>query len=173
MRRAAFWLLFAVTLGVYAAMVGGTLAMIARDAGMPAFDMRPWGMSEAQARDFLSALSDDGRALYQGPQRWLDAVYPALLALTVIWSARWAAGHWLWVFRLVFAAAVLCMLADYAENIAVAGLLGQSPEDVSAAEIARATLFTRLKAASGAVAMTLWGVLLLRQLGQKLTVPRS
>ncbi len=66
-RGRAFWVLFAAMMTVYLVMVLKTLPEIAASAdGLKAFDVRPAGYSESQARAFLTALSDDGRALYWG-----------------------------------------------------------------------------------------------------------
>ncbi|MCA0044183.1 hypothetical protein [Celeribacter litoreus] len=173
MRIAAFWVVCLLTIALYAVMVLWTLSAIAHDAGAPAFDMRPSGYSIAEARAFLSTLSDEGRALYQGPQRWMDAVYPALLAITAIWSSRWAAdGRWKWLFRSLAVFACLSMIGDYAENISVAVLLAQPTDAVTDAAIERAAFFTRFKSLFGTFAMTLWLVLLVMRGWRKLTVSR-
>ncbi len=174
MRRGVFWTVVALTLALYGTMVFWTLAEIARDAGAPAFDMRPTGYSAEEARTFLAALSNEARALYQGPQRWLDAVYPAMLALTLIWSSHWAAdGGRVWLFRAVVLFALLNMLADYGENISVAALLATPVDALSDGMIARAAGFTRAKALFGTVAMTLWLILLALRARRNLTRARG
>lgn len=134
--RIAYWALFAVTLAVYAAMAGGTLPAIARDAaGLTAFDMRPAGYTPAEARAFLTALGDEGRALYLGPQHLLDLIYPALLAAVLI-GALWVLLPPLWLRGSLILAALAGMAADYTENARVAAMLvhtGPVPDAMVAA----------------------------------------
>ncbi len=60
-----FWLLFAVMLGDYLAMVLWSIPALSRDAGgLAVFDMRPGGYSFDEARAFLAALSPDGARFY-------------------------------------------------------------------------------------------------------------
>jgi hypothetical protein len=128
MARAAYWVVFAAALGVYLWMITGTLPAITRAAGglMP-FDLRPTGYSVDEARAFLGALSDSGRAVYLGPQHMLDLVYPALLAVVLIGAVRVLfQGAWL---RAGLSGIILAgMVADYVENAVVAQLLRSSGE---------------------------------------------
>ena len=92
--RRAYWLIFALMLAVYGAMVIWTLPAISDGAGgLIAFDLRPTGYSIPEARAFLSSLNDDARALYLGPQGRLDMVYPALLGLVLTGAVRVFVGH--------------------------------------------------------------------------------
>ncbi|SFJ94218.1 hypothetical protein [Celeribacter neptunius] len=161
-RIVAFWSLLALTLGLYATMIFWTLPEIAQDAGSPAFDMRPGGYTPVEARDFLSHLGAEGRALYQGPQRLLDALYPACLAAVLIWSLRWALrGRFPRLFRFATVVALIGMCADYAENIMVAGFLRADPTAISDAAIARASYVSQLKAGAVSLALTAWLALLI------------
>ncbi len=155
--RAAFWIVFAATLAVYAVMVFWTLPVIAAAAGgLAPFDMRPAGYSEPQARAFLAALSPEGRSLYLTLQNKLDLAYPALLAATLTMSL-------IWLFpRLSRSARVaLCALPaagaifDYIENARVAAMLRASPGDVTAQQIELASRATILKSGYTTVAMGL------------------
>lgn len=154
-RITLYWLLFAATMGVYATMISWTLPAIARDAGAPAFDMRPGGYTAEAARGFLAALGPEGRAIYQGPQKLLDLAYPALLAVWLIWSLGWAGrGRWPWLVIVPVLAAVLGAGADYVENISVGYMLAEpDPAQVSGQLIAQANLATRIKSTLTTVAM--------------------
>lgn len=149
--RIAYWAVFAAALAVYAAMVGWTLPAISRDAGgLSPFDMRPTGYSVAEARAFLAALGDEGRALYLGPQHWLDLVYPALLAVVLIGAVKvLIAPRWL-QFGLCLLA-LGGMAADYLENARVAAMLGGGP--VPDALILAANRATQVKAAATSAVM--------------------
>lgn len=113
---------------VYLLMLFWSLPGIAEHAGglMP-FDLRPTGYSVADAKAFLGALGPEGRALYLGPQAWLDLLFPALVALTFILSFKGLrAGAIGYVGSL---AALAGSGFDYAENAAVRGLLLNPPTD--------------------------------------------
>jgi len=118
-----FAALLLATGGLYLAMVIWTLPTIAREAGgLVPFDMRPLGYSADEAAAFLAALSEKGLAVYRGPQRLLDALFPAALAASSVWAAvlLWGGvSRWGIVLLAVVAAA-----ADYTENFLVARLLG-------------------------------------------------
>jgi hypothetical protein len=99
--KALFWTLLAVTLGVYLVIVLWSLPRIAAEAGgIVPFDMRPAGYSLDDAKGFLTALSDSGRAFYLGTQHLLDLAYPALLGVTlavgfvILFRGRCAGCSW-------------------------------------------------------------------------------
>lgn len=142
-------------LAVYLVIVVWSLPIIAAQAGgLVPFDLRPGGYSFDEAKVFLSALSDEGRAQYEGPQRWLDLAYPALLAGTLGWAA-WgltkAEAEWV---RLVLILLIgVGMSFDYLENLHVARMLSAGPEGVSAALVEAASRATVNKALTTTVAM--------------------
>lgn len=164
MRNLLFWLLVAATGAIYAAMALWSLPRISDAAGglMP-FDLRPFGYTETEAREFLHRLSDDGRAFYLTVQHRLDLAFPALLAATLAWTAfrlpppGWRAVRWVLVV-----AAIGGMVADYSENAAVAAMLSAAPDAVAAGQIATASRWTLLKSLGATLAMSLGVVLLAR-----------
>jgi hypothetical protein len=148
---------------VYSAMILGTLPAISRGAGgqIP-FDMRPFGYSTLQARDFLGALTDEARDIYVGPQRYLDLVFPALLGVAM-------AGVFLayvpqrGLRRALILLALCAVFADYVENLRVARMLahdGPVPEilvtSASQATVAKAILTGSSLVALAAVGITRW-----------------
>lgn len=162
MRNLLFWLIAAATGAVYAAMALWSLPKIAGEAGglMP-FDLRPFGYTETEAREFMHRLSDDGRAFYLAVQHRLDFAFPALLAATLVWTAfRLPPPGWRAVRWMLLVAAIGGMVADYSENTAVAAMLSVAPEAVAAEQIAAASRWTVLKSLGATIAMSL-GVLLL------------
>lgn len=85
MCRLIYGFCLAVMLGLLTYMNAVTLPKISAAAeGLLPFDLRATGYSEAEAQAFLTALSPEGRALYQGTQHRLDTLYPPLLALVLI-----------------------------------------------------------------------------------------
>lgn len=122
-RKIAYWFVFAVTLAIYLTMLTWTLPGISADAaGFVPFDMRPMGYSPDEARSFLAALDDKGRALYLGPQAQLDLVYPLVLAIVLAGAVSVLISDWR--LRGVLYVLILGgMLADYTENTFVALML--------------------------------------------------
>lgn len=153
-----FWVLFALSLIIYLAMVAWTLPEISEAAGgLPVFDLRPGGYSAEEGRTFLAALNDEGRALYLGPQALLDVAYPALLAAVLTLGAylmlrpggrrlRWATA----------AAAVAGAGCDYLENVLVRGMLQADPAGVPDSALRAASAGTILKSAFSTLAFILF-----------------
>ena len=158
----AFWLLFAVTMAVYATILLWSLPIVAAAAGgQVPFDMRPGGYSFAEARAFLIALSEEGRDFYVTVQHRLDLAYPALIAATLFFAiaalvpARARPGRW-WVA----APALVIAAFDYAENSAVAAMLAAGPAGLSPDLVAQASRWTVWKSTLTAAVMTAVLVLL-------------
>lgn len=175
MRSLLFWLLVAATGAVYAAMAVWSLPRISDAAGglMP-FDLRPFGYTETEAREFMRRLSDEGRAFYLTVQHRLDLAFPALLAAMLAWTAfrlpppGWRAVRWVLVI-----AAIGGMGADYVENHAVAAMLALPPDAVTPDQIATASRWTVLKSLGATLAMSLGVVLLARAVIARLTTQKS
>lgn len=156
MKRLAFWILFAVTLAVYAVMLVWTLpAITAAAGGLPPFDMRPGGYGFEDAQAFLAALSAEGRTLYLGPQHMLDLAYPALITLTLFFAiasllpGRWGALRWV-----VALPALAIAVFDYLENMAVTAMLEAGPDRLTPDLVATASGWTVLKSGVSTVVMS-------------------
>lgn len=156
-----FWLVVVITLGVYATMLFWSIPTLSQDAGgLAIFDMRPGGYSFEEARAILTVLSPEGVSFYKSVQHRLDALYPALLAITLGWSilrlspVSW--GIWRWVLA---ATAVPGMLFDYWENADVSFMLDLGPDGITPAIVEAASLHSRIKAGASTVAMTILVVL--------------
>ncbi len=164
--RQAYWAVFAAALAIHGTMALWTLPRIAQEAGgLLPFDLRPTGYTPEEARAFLSALSEEGRAVYSGPQRLLDSIYPALLAVVLAGAVKVLFRRGL--LRIVLMLAVLGgMLADYAENMRVAGLLAAGPEAADAM-IAAASRATVAKSAMTGLVMGVVLLALARRLRQR------
>ena len=111
--------------------------------GLAPFDVRAGGDGADDARAFLAALTPAGRAVYLGPQRVFDTMFPAGLAGVMALAIRWGLEP---LPRPVARAALLVPLAylvlDLAENAAVAGLLRAGPDTLGETAVARASAFT-------------------------------
>ncbi len=151
-RKIAYWIVFAVTLAIYLTMLTWTLPGIRADAaGLVPFDMRPMGYSPDEARSFLAALGDKGRALYLGPQAQLDLLYPLVLAIVLAGAVSALIADWrlrgiLYIFILGG------MLADYTENTFVALML-EYTEPVPDRLASLASKATVVKSVSTGIAM--------------------
>lgn len=119
----------------------------AESAGLLPFDLRALGYSGDAARAYLTALTPAGAALYLGPIRLNDTIFPILFALTLCLPLR----RWHWGFTLP---ALAYGLADLGENWAVARLIRTGPA-VDDASVALAAHLTQAKFALAAVAMIL------------------
>lgn len=157
-----FWMVVAVTLGDYFAMVFWSIPRISAEAGgLPVFDLRPGGYTFEEARAFLVALSAEGAQFYANVQHRLDAAYPALLAVTVAWSIlRLAPARWGVWRHLLAATAIPGMIFDYLENRDVAGMLALGPDRITPELVETASFHSQAKAATSSVAMTILLVLL-------------
>lgn len=152
-----YWLIFAITLAVYATMLTWSLPFISTEAGgLIPFDMRPAGYSFAEAQEFLVALSPAGRAFYLGTQHSLDLAYPALLAI-VLTGAAWGLTRqrlrWLGIVAAV--AAVAGAAADYTENARVSRMLGADASTLDPQLVESASFATLVKSGATTVAMVL------------------
>ena len=68
---------------LWAVMFFGTLAHLQALAGGAApFDIRPLGYSYEEARAFLEAIGEQGRAYYLRPELLLDTIYPPFYAVS-------------------------------------------------------------------------------------------
>lgn len=118
---------------IYVLMITGTLAHIQAVSGHVPFDMRPVGYSPQDAVALLNGLGVEGRQYYLQRQIPLDTLYPALLALTLIFTMRWfgtriANDRLVRVGILLSVGAALC---DYAENLGIVAMIlnWPSPSD--------------------------------------------
>lgn len=154
----AFWISFAAASAVYLVMVLWSIPVITKAAGgIAPFDMRLTGYTVAEAKSFLTALSEDGRQFYLKVQLRLDLIYPALLGiLLVIGYQRVYRAPWTTVFSCV---AMVMVSADYLENYMVATMLQTEVGALDENVVTLASFWTMCKAAAATVAFgaLLWG----------------
>ncbi len=124
----------------------------AQSAGGLPFDLRALGYSLAEAQAYLAALTPEGTALYLGPIRLNDTVFPILFTATLCLPLRRREELW-------FLPALAYGIFDLAENVAVARLLRAGP-DVQAGAVALASGFTQAKFAAAflAILVALYGL---------------
>lgn len=85
--RLLYLALAAITLAVWALMVGVTGPAIETAAGGRAlFDARLTGYGLEEAQAFLTRLNPAGRDMYLEAQHRLDTIFPPLFALFLVWS---------------------------------------------------------------------------------------
>ncbi|SDQ73006.1 hypothetical protein [Pseudovibrio sp. Tun.PSC04-5.I4] len=140
---------------IYLFMVLGTLANLEALSGLKPFDMRPAGYGPEDAHALLASLGEAGRKYYLERQLLLDALYPALLALTLS-NFFYLTGNGLNVGKLVRAGVIISWLAaslDYVENACIAAMLKLWPE-IPNALVNVASLATISKSISTSLAVT-------------------
>jgi hypothetical protein len=77
----AFWFILAALVASWLGMNLWSAPRIEEMAGgLRLLDMRFTGYAYEDARAFIAAIGDPGRALYLGPQLWMDMVYPRFWA---------------------------------------------------------------------------------------------
>lgn len=161
-----YWALVAVTVALYGTMLFWTLPSIRAEAGglMP-FDLRLVGYTLEDARAFLMALSDEGRALYGGTQAHLDALAPPLLFATLSIALWHLSPHIRKTTRyMIIIVAGIGMAADAFENAAIRDMLIAGADGVDAALVDQASLLTVAKAAANLASFIVLGFLLIRSL---------
>lgn len=131
-------------------LMGPELAPLS-GGGTP-FDMRPLGYTLPEAQAYLGQLTAAGRALYLGPIRLNDTLFPILLTLTLCLPLKGRASLW-------FLPALIYGLADLGENIAVARILTSEtllPQDVILASSLTQAKFAAVAVAIGLALWALW-----------------
>ncbi len=152
-RAWVLWLVLLTTVAAYAVLVGWFGPQVqAAAGGLTPFDLRATGYGIDAARAFLTALTPEGRAIYLGPGRVNDTIFPVLFTVTLILPVRRRAWLW-WLPALAYG------VFDLAENWAVARLLVTGPT-VEAGPVALASALTQAKFAAVlvAVVLALWGL---------------
>jgi len=158
-----YWVLVAVTLAVYLAMLIWTLPAISAAAGgLAPFDLRPTGYSFEDAQAFLVALPSDSVKFYQNTQHRLDAIFPALVGAVLaigLWqlSRAWSVKVRLLLVMFPLAGAV----SDYLENSAVAKMLVAGGDLITPEMVELSSNWTVLKSVANSFSMiSLLGFLL-------------
>ena len=121
--------------------------LTAETAGLLPFDLRAMGYSYGDAQAYLTAITPAGQALYLGPIRLNDTIFPILLTLTLCLPLR----RWYWGYCLP---ALAYGILDLAENWAVARLIQTGPQ-VDGGSVALASALTMAKFAAVTVALVL------------------
>ena len=138
----AFWLSLGLMLAGVALIFLWSAPRI-EAGGLAPFDLRTRGYSFDEARAFLTALTPEGRAVYLGPQRFADTVFPigftGTMVCLVFWALKGLSRPTAWA---ALALPLAYFAADMAENAAVAGLLRTDPSDLSPEAVARASTIT-------------------------------
>ncbi|MCC2112930.1 MAG: hypothetical protein KDJ16_12920 [Hyphomicrobiales bacterium] len=142
------------TLAFWAVILLGTMPHLRATAGgLEPFDLRFFGYSTDDARQFLAALGTEGRSFYRTIELILDSIFPMVYASTLaligvlLVSGRFACR------RLPAALcratpvvlAFIAMVLDYRENHLISKMLDRGPEAVGDQLVAAASLMTVAK----------------------------
>lgn len=160
--RPPTWLIVVTALWLVgaAAMFGFALPAVTEGCGAPALDTR-FGWTSDDAAAFLRACSPDGVAAIWR-QQLLDAIYPLVLAATLLGWTRWSLrrllplatprGRVAALTAIVALPAIASTLGDLVENAAVVGLLATG--DVVSWLAPAVGAASAVKHVAGAIAMT-------------------
>jgi hypothetical protein len=124
--------------------------------GAAPFDIRPLGYSYDEARAFLEALGEQGRAYYLRPELILDTIYPPFYAVSRALALWWLTmpgrlydgavpQRWRWT---LVAMPIVMATCDSVENICIAKMLWNWP-DLSPGLVQASSLATRVKFIAG------------------------
>lgn len=141
MKHWPIWSLAGLTLASYLVLILILAPQLtAQSQGAP-FDLRVLGYGLPEAQAYLATLTEAGRALYLGPIRVNDSIFPVLMTLLMLAPLRNGQGA-----RLVRALPALAYgLLDLCENGVVAGILRLTPETLGAGQVALASALTQGK----------------------------
>jgi len=180
---ASGWLVAALLAGngaLWAVMFFGTLAHLQALAGGAApFDIRPLGYGYEEARAFLEAIGEQGRAYYLHPQLILDTVYPPFYAVSRGLALWWLTTpgrlydgavpqRWRWT---LVAMPVVMAICDGVENVCIAKMLWSWP-DLSPGLVQVSSLATRVKFIAGTFTEILMAALAIPALLRWRQLPR-
>lgn len=156
-----------ISASIYLLMILVTLAHIEEVSGHVPFDMRPLGYGPADAATLLEALGPEGRAYYLSYQIPLDSLYPAALAMTLIFTLLWIGQRipHRKLVRIGVALSASIALFDYIENFGIVTMIWSWPSisgplvhAASTATIAKSVITTL-----AVLAVLLSGVVWMRQ----------
>lgn len=141
-------ILFTLTMAVYIFMLAYSIpAVMAFAAGLPLFDMSPFGYSFDHANQLLSQLGAEGRNLYLSLQLPADFIYPGLFAISYALIFVWLLKKLVQPSSKLFYAAFIPVLAglfDYLENIFIIKMINSFP-NLDSSMVTIASTFTLLK----------------------------
>ena len=180
---ASGWVVAALLAGngvLWAVMFFGTLAHLQALAGGAApFDIRPLGYGYEEARSFLEAIGEQGRAYYLHPQLILDTVYPPFYAVSRGLALWWLTmpgrlydgavpQRWRWT---LVAMPVVMAICDGVENVCITKMLWSWP-DLSPGLVQVSSLATRVKFIAGVFTEILMAALAIPALLRWRQLPR-
>lgn len=141
-------LLAALSVASFGALVWYSVMVLKPSAGgLLPFDERVLGYTFDDAKAYLTALSNGGRAVYLVEVRILDTVFPIFLALYLGYLAMHLAGDWMhpWSRMILVLPAAGYVLMDLCENALVAEILRAGPQGITTDMVALASEFTVTK----------------------------
>ncbi len=139
MRRRPFLIaLWTASLLWFVAMAAFVELRLAPQGATPLPDTSLTGHTTDSLTAWAAGMTDRGRALFFGPYRLMDTVFPLLLALTL--AITGGRRHW-WLGVLACTYALL----DLAENASIAAMLRAAPAVPGAEQVARASALTIAK----------------------------
>ncbi len=166
-----FWIIFAITMGIYATMLFWSLPIITNySSGLLPFDLRPNGYDFNEAKALLLALSNEGIDFYQNIQLKLDTIYPALMAISLILAYRLLAPAKLGRWRaLLYPFAIFAAIFDYFENYSINKMLTLGSDKITPELVLSANGFSTTKALFVTISLSILFVLIVLWVLRKFT----
>jgi hypothetical protein len=173
--KITFWLIFALTMGIYATMLFWSLPIITNySGGLLPFDLRPTGYNLEEAKALLVALSTDGVDFYKNIQLKLDTIYPALMAISLILAYKILAPKKLGRWRaLLYPFAVFAAIFDYLENYSINKMLQLGSDKITPDLVLSASGFSTTKALFVTISLSILLVLIILWAYSKFTNNRQ
>ncbi len=148
---------------VYVAMISASFLLAPPGAPAP-LDIHVTGYGPEEFAAYFKTLDRPAVLHATGPFRWLDYLFPPLLALGLLALFRCLARAG-WPARLGQIVAVIYLVADLGENVLLDRMIRGWPSLPDTGLIVLAGSFTRLKFAALAVAVILLVVIMRRRRG--------
>lgn len=161
MRALAFWILAAAAATLYLVMTFWSLPQVNLGEKLKPFDLRYFGYTLDQAKEYVSALAPVQVAFYRDVQHTLDLFFPPLWALTLFFAIAALAPRRLGAWRWALAAVALpTAFFDLQENFAVGRMLAVGADRLTEELVQPASQWTVLKFGLNFVVLALLLVLL-------------
>ncbi|MCB1430744.1 MAG: hypothetical protein KDJ66_16720 [Nitratireductor sp.] len=141
-----FWPSVVLAIGSYALLIfWGGLSLHKATGGMPVFDLRIAAYTADQARTYVNALGESGRAFYLGPVRILDTIFPISFTLALLLGfSRWITRPRSGIRSALILVAIVYLVCDLWENAGIAAMISM-PQDIDPAMVKQIHLVTLAK----------------------------
>ncbi|MCB1428775.1 MAG: hypothetical protein KDJ66_06570 [Nitratireductor sp.] len=152
-----FWPVVLLAAGTYGLLISwGAMTLHQAAGGLPSFDIRFSAYTADQARAYIEALGETGRAFYLGPVRILDTIFPLSFTLALVLGYfRWIGRERSGIRAALVLVALVYLVCDMWENSGVAAML-LDPQAIDPAMVKQIHLVTLAKWFYALFALAAW-----------------